>query len=281
MPQVPAQSFYLGPFAVYTSPTGMTDPITGLPYLGGSLHEGDYVDLTRSEAAQWNVRFGSNLNTGRYRLVRLSTAATAANVGFGKPVGWGLPTTVGQVAISAAGTGSGSGSVTVSSTTSGGTAATALVTVVSGVITGAQLTFAGANFTSVPTFGLTELTAAGITSSGTIVAQMAVDPNFIGSFDASSIDVTDVRGIALTTVTSAQVTANAWIVIQELGVAPVFVTTASGTPASGNGLTAANNGVVTSNSTITNTSGFIGYAVDLPSASTLIRADLCLPVRQG
>ena len=68
MAQVPFQALYNGPYAVYTSPTGMASPITGIPYLGGVLHEGDYVDLTRPEAAIWNVQYGNKLYPGRYRL---------------------------------------------------------------------------------------------------------------------------------------------------------------------------------------------------------------------
>lgn len=281
MPYTPALSYYLGPAAVYTSPTGMTDQITGIPYLGGTLHEGDYVDATLSEISQWNVRFGLSLNTGRYRMVRLSPNAVAANIRLGQPVGYALPTYVGQVAISAPGTGSGSGSVLVSSTAAGGTAATALVTVAAGVITGTQLVYAGANMTSVPTFGLTELTAAGITSSGTIVAQMLISPNIVSSWDSSSQQLTSVRGIALTTVTSAQVTANAWLVIQELGIAPLYVTTATAT-VPGSVATAGTAGAVTT--TVASTSpvaGFIGYTLDTASATTLIRVELDLPVRQG
>ena len=80
MAQVPFQALYNGPFAVYTSPTGMASPITGTPYLGGSLHEGDYVDLTRAEAAIWNVQYGNKLYPGRYRLVRVSVNATNTNL---------------------------------------------------------------------------------------------------------------------------------------------------------------------------------------------------------
>jgi len=281
MPQTLAQSFYLGPFAVYTSDTGMQDPVTGIPYLGGTLHEGDYVDLTKSEAAQWNVRFGSNLNTGRYRFVRLSPTATYSNIGFGKPVGYALPTTVGQVAITAAGTGSGTGSVLCASTTAGGTAATALVTVAAGVITGVQLVYPGANFTSVPTWALTEITTAGITTSGTIESQMAVSPNVISSFDSSSMQLSSVRGVALTTITAAQVTANAWIVIQEEGIAPVLVTTATNT-AAGAQLAATTGAVVTATTASTALPvGFMGYTMDVATSGQLLRAELQLPIRQG
>ena len=278
MAQVLAQSFYLGPFAVYTSPTGMIDTVTGLPYLGGTLHEGDYVDLTRAEAAQWNVKYGSKLNTGRYRLCRLSTRATYSNIAFGKPAGWGLAQTVGQVVLSAAGSGGTTdGTYTCSSSTSGGTAATASVTVSGGAVTGCELIYPGSGFTSVPTWGLTEI--AGL-SGASILSQMANSPNFVCSFDSACAQLSTPRGVFLTSVTSAQVSANAWVVIQEQGVAPVLVTTATNT-AAGCNATASTGGAVT---TITGTNpnaGFLGYTLDLAAASTICRVALQLPVVQG
>lgn len=281
MAQVPFQSFYLGPFAVYTSPTGMTDPVTGVPYLGGSLHEGDYVDLTASEAAQWNVRFGSNLFPGRYRFVRISPRSTAANIGFGKPAGYGLAQSVGQVVVSAAGSGATTdGTYTCSSSTSGGTAATALVTVSGGAVTGAQLVYPGANFTSVPTFGLTEI--AGL-SGASVLAQMANSPNFVSSFDSSAAQLSTVRGVFLTTgITAAQITANAWGVIQEEGIANILVTTANATPAAGNFAAAGTGATVTTSSAATAIPiGYFADTLDLPAASTIIRGILQLPVQQG
>jgi hypothetical protein len=281
MAQVPAQSFYLGPFAVYTSPTGMTDPTTGVPYLGGSLHEGDYCDLTREEAAQWNIRFGAKLNTGRYRLVRLNAASTASTVKYGFPVGWGLPTTLGQVVLSAAGTSATTdGTYTITSTTAGGTAATALATVSGGAITAVQLTFPGSGFTSVPTFGLTEI--AGL-SGGSVLAQMAWSPNLVGSFDVTaSCDISAVRGIALVpSITTAQVQANAWIVIQELGLAPVYVTTATAT-VKGSIAASATAGAVTTSAIATPVAlGYIGLTKDTAAAATIVRVALDLPVQQG
>jgi hypothetical protein len=279
MPQTPALSYYLGPLAVYTSDTGMTDPITGIPYLGGTLHQGDYVDATLAEIAQWNVQFGAKLNTGRYRFVRVSSQATAANIKYGAPVGWARPSTVGQLQLAAAGSGATTdGTYTITSTTSGGTAAVGLATVSGGVITAVQLTFPGANFTSVPTFGLTEITGL---SAGSVLAQMAISPNVISSLDASAMNVTDVRGIALCSVTTAQVTANCWIVIQELGIAPLLVTTAAAT-ASGSQANAVTAGVVTTTAAGTQTNvGYIGQILDLAAAATIVRVDLALPVRQG
>lgn len=280
MAQVPFQSFYLGPFAVYTSPSGMTDPVTGQPYLGGSLHQGDYCDLTASEAAQWNVRFGSNLFPGRYRFVRISPRATNTNIGFGKPAGWGLGQQIAQVVLSAAGSGATTdGTYTCSSSTSGGTAATALVTVSGGAVTGAQLVYPGSGFTSVPTFGLTEI--AGL-SGASVLAQMANNPNFVSSFDASCAQLSDVRGVWITSsITAAQITANAWGVIQEEGVANVLVTTATNT-AAGVALAATTGAVVTSTTPATAVPvGFFGYSLDLTAASTIVRAVLRVPVQQG
>ncbi len=284
MAQVPALSFYLGPFAVYTSPTGMTDVNTGIPYLGGTLHDGDYVDATTSEIAQWNIRFGTQLYTGRYRFVRLSTAATTGNLGFGYPVGWGLPQNLAAVGITAAGTGSGTGTVLCASTAAGGTAATALVTVAAGVITGAQLVYAGANFTSVPTWGLTEITTAGITTSGTIESFMNYTPNFVSSLDSSALTVYKCRGIGLCSVTAAQITANAWIVIQESGIAPVYVTTATATAAGSTAYLSATAGVVSTVAAAATTAKYvstIGTTLDVATSGELCRVILDIPINQG
>ena len=159
MSQVPFTSFYLGPVAVYTSPTGLQDPITGLSEKGGNFNVGDYCDVTEAEAQQWNAAYGTLLHQGRYRIVKLSTAATTGNTGLGKPLGWALGNTVAQVAISVAGSGATSdGTYTVTSTASGGSVkATAQVVVSGGIMISAKLLNPGFGFTSVPTFGLTEI----------------------------------------------------------------------------------------------------------------------------
>lgn len=292
MAQTLAQTLYLGPFAVYTSPTGLTDNVTGIPMLGGDMHEGNYVDVTQPEINQWNTFYGSKLNTGRYRLVRLSTLATAANIGFGKPVAWAFPNMLGQVAISGAGTVTSAvdGQYAVSSTTDAvsgnlpaSTAAVAVVQVSGGVIIGAQLTFAGANMRTLPTFPLTEI--SGYTGgAGPLVAQMAWSPNFVTSFDNAAPNVANIsspRGVFLTTVTAAQITANAWVVIQELGVAPVQIT-AGTTIASGGSVTATTGAVVTAAAAGAPGVGFMGYLLDAVLASPVVaRVDLALPTRQG
>ena len=286
MAQVPYTSLYLGPFAVYTSPTGMASQVTSLPYLGGSLHEGDYCDLQANEAAVWNVQFGNKLYPGRYRLVRVSPNATYSNFGFGYPVGYGLGTYIDNAIVAAGGTGyvitatgASSGTVSISSSAAGGTAATVNITVSAGVITGAQVTYPGANMTSVPTFTLSSVLSTG--SGGSLVAQQHSSPNFISSFDSSSANLVDVRGIALTTLTAAEITAGAWILIQELGDAPLYVTTATAT-ASGSVATSATAAAVTTTTSATApVAGFIGYTIDIAAATSLTRVRLRLPVEQG
>lgn len=282
MAQVPYTSFYLGPFGVYTSPTGMQNPITNQPYLGGSLHEGDYCDLQENEAAVWNIRYGVSLHAGRYRLVKVSAGSTYSTIKFGFPVGWGNPSSVGQVAIVGAGTVTSgtAGTYTVTSSAAGGTAATASVTVSGAAITSAQILTPGSSMTSVPTWALTEITGY-VGGAGPLVSQMAVTPNLVGSFDTTgSVAISSVRGIALVpSITAAQITAGAWIVIQESGVAPVYVTTAtSGTI--GNSLWSATAGVVTSNTPAWYLAT-LGWTLDTATAATTVRCNLKLDVVQG
>lgn len=286
MAQVPAQSFYLGPFAIYTSPTGMSDPLTGIPYLGGTLHAGDYVDLTADEAAQWNVLYGANLYPGRYRFCAVSVNAVYSNIKFGTPVGFGLGTYVAQALVAAGGsgyvitaTGATTGTVAITSSSGGGTAATANLTISGGVITGAQLTYPGANMTSVPTFTLSSVLSTG--SAGSVVAAQYASPNFISSFDSSSAQLSTVRGVSLTTITSAQVTAGAWIVVQEEGIAPILVTTATNT-AAGCYCAATTGGAVTTTTAATAVPvGYFADTLDVATASATVRGILRIPVQQG
>jgi len=65
--------------AVYTSPSGMTDLRTGLPYYAGGLVVGGYFDLTEAEAQA----VGPLLHQGRYRFVQVDSGATASNIKTG------------------------------------------------------------------------------------------------------------------------------------------------------------------------------------------------------
>lgn len=293
MAQVPAQSFYLGPFAVYTSPTGMQSPITGIPYLGGTLHEGDYVDLTHNEAAQWNIQYGANLYEGRYRMVRVSPNATYSNLGFGKPMGWGLGTSVQQAIVAAGGsgytitaTGASTGTVGISSSAAGGTAATANLTLSGGVITGAQITYAGANMTSVPTFTLSSVLSSG--SGGSVLARQFQSPNFVSSYDSSSVFESStpslVRGVCLTSaLTAALISGGAWIAIQESGIASVLLTSDSAVSAGGTVSAVSGGDISAATVGTTYPEGYFGNLLDAATATTsqIARAVLNIPLQQG
>lgn len=77
---------------VYSSPSGMTDPRTQLPYYAGGLLVGDYFELTEAEAQALS---NNQLHEGQYRFVQIDSTATAANIvqgsiGFMKTLSLGV-----------------------------------------------------------------------------------------------------------------------------------------------------------------------------------------------
>jgi|SRR5208282_3487538 len=66
-----------------TSPSGLTDIITGQPIYIPDLDLGVYFDLTTAEAAQLSQTSVRTLNSGRYRRIKVDSGATAANVKTG------------------------------------------------------------------------------------------------------------------------------------------------------------------------------------------------------
>jgi hypothetical protein len=261
--------------ANYLSSTGLVDIRTGLPELGGGMNVGDYFDLTEQEAQAIN----STLHTGRYRFVQVASAATAANIKQGTPVGYAKGTTVQNVSLSAAGSGYTDGTYTIVSSTSGGTVkATATAVVSGGLIISATLTNPGAGFTSVPTFSLSEIPAG---SAGSILAQLTTTPNVVTSFDSSASSLSIVRGVFLASLTAAQITAGAFVFIQELGIATILVSTATNTAAGAYAAATTGGAVTTTTAATAIPVGFFATTLDLAAASTLIRAELDLPVRQG
>jgi hypothetical protein len=267
---------YLGLTAVYGSATGLLDPRTLQPEAGGGLNEGDYFDLSAADLINYPGLF-----TGRYRFVRIATAATAANIKQGTPAAIATPTTVGTVALVTAGSGQTPGTYTVNSSTSGGTSVAVAQVVIgaAGTITSVKLLQPGAGFTSTPTFTV----AAGGTP-GTLNAQMAISENVVTSFDGSALSLNNApRGVFLGSVTAAQIAAGAYVFIQEQGIATVLVTTATATSV-GSIAAALTAGAVT---TTTGAAGAtyvtaqLGNTLDVSAAATLIRVELALPLRQG
>jgi urocanate hydratase len=88
----------------------------------------------------------------------------------------------------------------------------------------------------------------------------------------------------LAPVTAAQITAGAWVLIQEQGIGQVFITTATSAVSgatvwaqSASGTTT----VATSAVTTASYAGTLGNAIDLPTVQSLCRVQLDLPLRQG
>jgi hypothetical protein len=276
---------YNGPYAVYPSRTGLVDLRTNLAELGGGFNVGDFMDLTEAEAQSWSQQYaaqGAALHEGRYRIVQLCAQATAANIFQGSVVGIAPGRTVQAATILTAGSGQTAGTYTVQG--SGGTATTQATlqyvigsagTVISATIMN------GGNYTTptIPTFTL----AAGGTP-GTVQAQFVASSNFVTSFDATAINVSVARGTFLAPVTAAQITAGAFVLIQEEGIGQVWITTATSAASGATVWAQSASGTTTVATSAVPTAayaGTLGSAMDLPVVQSLCRVQLLLPIRQG
>jgi len=278
MPRVPFTAFFSGPLAVYTSSTGQQDPITGAQYLGTDFQSNYYADLSNDDVKLWNNQFGTTLHGGRYRIVQLNTAATAADLFSNGPVGWSFGTSVQSVTF-LAGSGYTSGTYNISSTFSAGQVAAVAQVVVgaTGTIISANIVSGGSGFlvSAIPTFALTALGAG---SGGSVVAQLSTTGGEVTSYDATAISATAlVRGILITNPppTAAQVLAGAWIVIQESGIANVLVT--SGAVAAGSQAIGVTGGTVTVQASAYSAAE-IGHTLDPSVVGETIRVVLTLPM---
>lgn len=280
MPKVPFTAFFQGPLAVYPILTGQSDPITGGAYLGTDFLEGNYADVSNEDVAQWNNQYGTQLKGGRYRICRLATNAILANLptksGLGVPVGWAAGTVVDSAVIANAGTGYTNGTFNCVSTYNIGSQqpAVAQVVVSGGLIISASVIQRGGPFLAAPTFSLSELTGG---SSASLLAQLSQSSSYVSSFDSTSISATSlVKGISYSLLTQAQITAGAWIVVQESGIAQVLVTTATG-PALGAQVYASGTTVL-SRVPGTYSAVEIGYSLALPASGSTVPTKLTIPV---
>lgn len=230
MSKVLFTAWLAGPAAIYNTSTGQQDPVTQLPYLGTDFQSSYFADLSYLDAQVWNRSYTppAPYGPGRYRIVKIASDAVAADILPNNPVGWALGGSVGSVAFTA-GSGYTNGTYNLTSSATGSqVAAVAQVVVSGGAIISAQLITGGSGFitTTAPTFSLTAL---GGGSGGAVTAQLTATGSVVTSLSSVAVAATSlVRGIALCNPgpTSAQVTAGAWIIIQELGIAPVLITTA-------------------------------------------------------
>lgn len=261
----------------YPSSTGLVDIRTGTPYVGGGMYLGAVTELTLKEAQSLSAQAPSSppIYAGRYRFCSIDPGATAANLGFGKVVGWKPGGAVQDVAIVTAGSGQTQGYYT--ATASAGGAVIGYTINASGALATAWVIQGGtyASNASLPTFTV----AAGGTP-GTVAALLSLSPNDITSMDIANGSGLLVRGVLLGGPPTAADLANpayAWIV--ENGEAPVLGGTIGTSPAIGNWVnaTAAGDGTVTGALANVFNSGTVGYALDLPRSSSRFRVQLTLP----
>jgi len=258
----------------YPSELGLVDIRSGQPYVGGGLYLGAVSELTSAEAQALTPPGQPQVYGGRYRFVQIDPGATAANLGFGKVVGWAKGTQVQQVSILTAGSGQTPGSYTANASAGGaviqytinGSGALASVSVLNGG------TYA--SNAAIPTFTI----AAGGTP-GTVVAQMSTNPNVVTSADVSPATLVSARGIILGGPPTAADLANpayAWIcesgMSNVLGNASIGGGAAYGTWVESNG-----DGTVTAASAGVFSGAMVGYALDTPQSSALFRVQLTLP----
>lgn len=283
MPRVPFTAFLQGPAAVYTSSTGQSDPRTGTPYLGTDLIQGNFADLSNADAQVWNRQYGTKLYGGRYRFVALDVGSTAANLDVGRPVGWMLGTSVQNATVTAAGSGYTAGTYTLQSSASGSQVAATIQVVIgsAGTLTnaGVSVVNGGSGFTAntVPSVSTSTLPGG---SSGTIALQLQANGDIVSSFDSNALSTSSlVRGLCITpaaNITSAIITAGAWIVIQESGIGSALVTTATGTAA---GIQAI---AITAGAVTTRTAAYsdveIGTTLDLAAVGDIVRVQMSIPM---
>lgn len=255
----------------FTSPTALTDPITGQIVAAGGLNLGDYTDWTSDEAGNASYTTNGILYGGRYRFVQVDSGATAANVKTGT-IGYlrnGL--VLKSVIITSAGSGQNNGTFTVAANVSsgGGSGAVISVTIVGGAITAASVLFAGYNYSSIPTF-----TIAQGGTPGTVVGQISTTPNIVTSFDQVGVTGIAVRPVVFLN----SITPGNYGFIQELGTATVLGNaTIGGGNSSGGFVNVASGGAGTVNTTAATGSPIgstIGVAIDTPLASSLFKCQL-------
>ena len=182
MPFQPALPTWLSLNAV-NSPyqSGQGDSVTGFPYAGGGLNQGDYFDLTNDEALGASYPTNGILYNGRYRYVQVDSGATAANVKTGTIGYIRSGNTLKSAVTITAGSGQTNGTFTINANlgSGGGTGASISVTIAGGVIVGnPTVVSAGFGYVSAPTF-----TVAQGGTPGTVVGQLGISENVVTSAD--------------------------------------------------------------------------------------------------
>lgn len=261
----------------FSSPTALSDPITGQPYTGGELNVGDYTDVNNDEAKSMQNTANGILWEGRYRFVQVDSSATAANVKTGTVGYLKNGSTLASVVIATAGSGQTNGTFVVAANAGvgGGSGAAINVTIAGGVITSVSVNNPGYGYVTPPTFTIAE---GG--TPGTVTAQLSTSVNLVTSADqAASFGSGAVRPVVFLN----SITPGNYGFVQELGVATVLgKSSASGSAGDYVNAVLTDAGVVTTTAASGSPIGStIGRAIDTPTASNLFKCLLTGPVVQG
>lgn len=266
----------------FSSPTALSDPITGQPYTGGELNVGDYTDVNNDEAKSMQNTANGILWEGRYRFVQVDSSATAANVKTGTVGYLKNGSTLASVVIATAGSGQTNGTFVVAANAGvgGGSGAAINVTIAGGVITGVSVNNPGYGYVTPPTF-----TIAQGGTPGTVTAQLSTSVNLVTSYDqalATAFGSGTVRPVVFLN----SITPGNYGFVQELGVATVLGKSGTFTdnpPSAGDYVNATTGGVVDATQAATGSpiGATIGRAIDVPTASNLFKCLLTGPVVQG
>ena len=261
----------------FSSPTGLTDPITGQPYTGGALNLGDYTDVDNQEAASMSYTTNGNLFEGRYRFVQVDSSATAANVKTGTVGYIKNGSTMKSVVITGAGTGQTNGTYTINANAGvgGGSGAQISVTIAGGLLTIASVLNPGYGYVTPPTFTIAE---GG--TPGTVVAQLDSNVNVVTSADQANAGFGS-YGVRPVVFLNA-ITPGNYGFVQELGTATVLAG-GSLTSATANAyVNGTSTGVVDTTASSGSPIGLtFGRAIDLPLVSNTFKCLLTGPVVQG
>ena len=257
--------------ANFTSPTAMSDPITGQQYASGGLNVGDYFDATNDEARISSYTTNGLLFEGRYRYVNVDSGATAANVKTGTVGYLRLGSSVVGAIISSAGINQNNGTYTIAATGGGGTGAQIQIVIAFGSIVAATVVTGGVGYTSVPTFTIGQ---GGVT--GVVAGQLSSSPNMVTSADQSVV-----QGVHAVVFLNS-ITPGNYGFVQELGLATVLCSGTLGDGAIGDYVnTTGTSGTVTTTALSGSAVGTtIGRAIDLPVVSNLFKVYLTGPVVQ-
>ena len=247
----------------FPTASGIQDLRTGQDFPAGGLNMGDYFDVTEQEANSMSALTVGLLHHGRYRLVKVDSGATVANVKTGTVGFIRIGTFVQGVLISAVGSGGTAGTYTVPvpAGQAGGAGAAVQVTVgAGGTVTFASVLQGGNNYTGPLTALSLSLTGLvpGLTGA-TVLLQLNSTPNIITSADQANTQFSNLPARAVVFLNA--ITPGNFGFIQELGLATVLTNAALTAPTV---LNANSSGLVASG---TLGLGSVGEAIDTATAA--------------